>query len=307
MQKRSVAYIYVAMVILLWGSMPAVGKMVLKDLLPIQVMFYSSLMSTIVIGVMVFSQRRLITTIRNYEKKDFLCFLYLGFIGTFLYCALQFAGLKYTSALEANIINYSWPIWIIIFSIFILKLKLNWRIVVAILLSFAGIYIAISKGSLSSFSVDHLKGNIFALLAAVCYGYFCVAAKKYHFEIFTSMFSYFLVATVLSGLSVIIFSSFPTLNFNQIFALFWLGGIVNGVGFIFWFLALKHGDVAKMSNIIFLTPFAALVFIYFINKETIYPASIIGLLLIIFGIILQQINVKKKIKKTGTVIKVAQI
>jgi drug/metabolite transporter (DMT)-like permease len=300
MQKKSMAYIYVAMAILLWGSMPAVGKMVLKDLLPLQLMFYSSLMSTVVIGLMVFSQRRLITIIRNYEKKDFLCFLYLGFIGTFLYCVLQFAGLKYTSAQEANIINYSWPIWIIIFSIFILKLKLNWRIVVAILLSFAGIYIAISKGSLSSFSMGHLKGNIFALLAAVCYGYFCVAAKKYHFETFTSMFFYFLVATILSALCVAIFSFFPPLSFKQIIVIFWLGGIVNGIGFVFWFMALKYGDVAKMSNIIFLTPFAALIFIYFINKETIYPASIIGLMLIIIGIILQQINVKKRVNKIKT-------
>ena len=305
MQKKSMAYVYVAMTILLWGSVPAVGKMILNDLSPLQVMFYSSLMSTLVIGVMVFSQRRLITTMRNYEKKDFMCFLYLGFIGTFMYCVLQFAGLKYTSAQEANIINYTWPIWIIIFSIFILKLKINWRIVVAILLSFIGIYIAISGGTLSGFSMGHLKGNIFALMAAVCYGFFCVTAKKYSFETFTSMFCYFLVATILSGICVVIFSSFPLLNLDQIFAFFWLGGISNGMGFVFWFMALKHGDVAKMSNIIFLTPFVGLVFIYFINKETIYPASIIGLMLIVFGIILQQLNVKKK--KTDTDIKTASM
>jgi len=279
MQKKSMAYVFVGLAILLWGSVPAVGKMILANLSAIQVMFYSSLMSTIVIGVIVFSQKRFITALKKYHRKDFLCFLYLGFIGTFMYCLLQFAGLKYTSAQEANIINYSWPIWIIIFSIFILKLKLNWRIVVAIILSFIGIYIAVSKGTLSGFPLSHLKGNLFALMAAVCYGFFCVTAKKYHFETFTSMFFYFLVATVLSGLCVLIFSSFPLLNLHQIYAFFWLGGISNGIGFVFWFLALKHGDVAKMSNIIFLTPFAALVFIYFINKETIYPASIVGLIL----------------------------
>ena len=303
MQKKSMAYIYVAMAILLWGSVPAVGKMILNDLSALQVMFYSSLMSTLVIGAMVFSQKRLITTIGRYKKKDFLCFLYLGFIGTFMYCVLQFAGLKYTSAQEANIINYTWPIWIIIFSIFILKLKINWRIVAAILLSFVGIYIAISGGTLSGFSMEHLKGNIFALLAAICYGFFCVTAKKYHFETFTSMFFYFLVATILSGLAVVIFSSFPPLNSKQIFAFFWLGGISNGIGFVFWFLALKHGDVAKMSNLIFLTPFAALVFIYFINKEIIHTASIVGLMLIIVGIILQQVKFKKRVNKPNTEIK----
>ena len=47
------------------------------------------------------------------------------------------------------------------FSIFILNLKLNWKTVIAINLSFAGIYIAVSKGSLTGFSMDHLKGNIF--------------------------------------------------------------------------------------------------------------------------------------------------
>ncbi|HJO94975.1 MAG TPA: DMT family transporter [Victivallales bacterium] len=298
MQKKSMAYIFVALAILVWGSVPAVGKMILANLSTLQVMFYSSLMSTIVVGAIVFSQKRFITTIGGYHWKDFICFFYLGFIGTFMYCLLQFAGLKYTSAQEANIINYTWPIWIIIFSIFILKLKLNWRIVVAIILSFVGIYIAISRGSLSSFPLAHLKGNIFALMAAVCYGFFGVAAKKYHFETFTSMFFYFLVATVLSGICVLIFSFFPLLSLDQIYAFFWLGGISNGLGFVFWFLALKHGDIAKMSNIIFLTPFAGLVFIYFINKETIYPASILGLILIIFGIVLQQMSSKKEIKNT---------
>lgn len=56
---------------------------------------------------------------------------------------------------------------------------------------------------------------------------------------------------------------------------------------MFWLLALKYGDTAKISNLIFITPFLSLVYIYFLLGEKILLSSVIGLVLIVLGIVIQ--------------------
>jgi drug/metabolite transporter (DMT)-like permease len=49
---------------------------------------------------------------------------------------------------------------------------------------------------------------------------------------------------------------------------------------------------AKIGNLVFLAPFLSLVFIRFILKETLYITTFIGLIFIIAGILIQQIDKK---------------
>jgi drug/metabolite transporter (DMT)-like permease len=56
---------------------------------------------------------------------------------------------------------------------------------------------------------------------------------------------------------------------------------------VFWLLALKHGDTAKLSTAAYLVPFISLIYIALILKEKIMVASIIGLLLIVIGVLVQ--------------------
>ena len=74
---------------------------------------------------------------------------------------------------------------------------------------------------------------------------------------------------------------------RELLGLVWLGAFTSGFAFVFWFLALKYGDTAKMSNIILLTPFISLVYIYFLVGEKILPSSMVGLAVIVLGILIQ--------------------
>jgi drug/metabolite transporter (DMT)-like permease len=47
---------------------------------------------------------------------------------------------------------------------------------------------------------------------------------------------------------------------------------------------------AKIGNLVFFTPFLSLVFIHFILKETIYITTFIGLIFIVAGVLIQQID-----------------
>jgi drug/metabolite transporter (DMT)-like permease len=51
-------------------------------------------------------------------------------------------------------------------------------------------------------------------------------------------------------------------------------------------------DNAKIGNLVFLAPFVSLIFIHFILKESIYITTFIGLVFIVAGIFVQQLDKK---------------
>lgn len=90
------------------------------------------------------------------------------------------------------------------------------------------------------------------------------------------------------------FVNIPAITIFDLLGILWFGIFTSGLAYVFWFLALKYGDTAKMSNIIFLTPFISLLFIYFLIGEKIYYSSILGLIIIVGGIVIQSTSISKR-------------
>lgn len=289
--SEKLSYIYASLVVFLWASTAAVGKLVLENLNNLQVLFYTSLFASIGLFLIVLFQKKL-HLIKKYKTIDYWHFALMGFVGVFLYYIFLYAGLMYAPAQEAFIVNYTWPIWVVIFAIFILKEEFNIKKLIAILLGFIGVYIVATNGNLTSFNIANIKGDLFALAGAITYGLFSVYGKKYNYDKIVSMMFYYVFTFFFISINTIIFSEIPKITLFEFVGLVWLGVFCSGLAFVFWFLALKHGDTAKMSNIVFLTPFLSLVYIYFLLDEKILVSSIIGLVLIVLGIIVQSLNNK---------------
>ncbi|MBU4266079.1 MAG: DMT family transporter [Candidatus Altiarchaeota archaeon] len=285
MAKR-ISYLYVAMAVLLWSPTAAVGKLLLRNLNNLQFLFFASLIATASLFVIVLFQKKL-PVIREYGPGDYWRFAYMGFIGVFLYYVLFFAGLALVPAQEAFIVNYTWPVWLVILAMPILKEEFNHRKLAAILLGFMGVYVVVTRGSPFSPSITDLEGNLLALAGAVSYGIFSALDKKHNYERLTSTMFYYAFAFLYVSVSVLLFSEIPSLSLYELASLAYFGIFACGLAFVFWFLALKHGDTARMSNIVFLTPFLSLIPIYFLVGERILPSSVIGLVLIVAGIVIQ--------------------
>ncbi len=76
----------------------------------------------------------------------------------------------------------------------------------------------------------------------------------------------------------------------------YVGVFEMGIAFILWLKALKlSSTTAKVGTLIFFSPFLSLVFIHFLVGEEIRIATIIGLLFIVIGNVLQQLAGKKTI------------
>ena len=70
-----------------------------------------------------------------------------------------------------------------------------------------------------------------------------------------------------------------------------MGTFEMGLCFVLWLMAMKLTDnTARISNLIFLSPFLSLIFIHFLLGEDILPSTFIGLILIVTGLSFQRIR-----------------
>ena len=64
-----------------------------------------------------------------------------------------------------------------------------------------------------------------------------------------------------------------------------------GVTFVLWQQALRYAEnAAQVGNLIFVSPFVSLVFIYLLVGETIRSSTLVGLVLVVSGLVLQQMR-----------------
>ncbi len=292
MSDERTAYIYLALTILLWSATPAVAKLGLVEINNMQMLFYNSIVAIISLSALVLVQKKQ-HLFSEYSKADYLRMFGMGFLGLYMYYILLYGSFSIAPAGEANMINYLWPVFVVLFSILILKEKATLKTLIAILLSFAGAIIIFTKGDLSGFQNGYTPGYLLALGAAVCYGLFSVLGKKLNYEKFTSMLVFYVSAFILITLTMLTFSKFvipksPTTWLVIIF----LGGFANSLGSVFWFKALEKGRTHSLANLIYATPFVALVFVFLLDKEVIPVISIIGLVLIVAGIFVQLVGSK---------------
>jgi drug/metabolite transporter (DMT)-like permease len=207
---------------------------------------------------------------------------------------LLYAALAVTSASEGFILAYTWPMLVIILAFPLLKEKLTIIKLCSIFISFLGIVVIVTHGNIFALSFTSLQGDVLALGGAGVFALFSVLGKRYHYDQVVSVFMYFVTALLFIIPTLFLFSSLKIPSFHVWLWLLLNGFLVNGISYIFWFKALEYGDTSIISNALYLTPFLSLVYIAIFLGEKILISSIVGLVIIVSGIILQSVSLRQK-------------
>jgi drug/metabolite transporter (DMT)-like permease len=286
MHKKTVSYIYLSLCILFWASIPVASKKILVELNNLQMLFYSTILSLLVIGGVLAVQKKT-PVLKSYTRKDYFKMAVLGFLGTYLYYVLLYGAFSLTTASEGFILAYTWPVLVLLLAFVILKEKVTARKVIAILLGFLGIVVIVTKGKILSIDFTSLTGDLLALLGAFTFALFSILGKKFNFDQTAAAFIYFLSSMVFITVTVLLVSGIPFPSLKIWPWLLYNGIFVNGITYIFWFKALEHGDTHVISSALYLTPFLSLIYIAVFLDEKILTSSIIGLLIVVTGIGIQ--------------------
>ena len=278
---------------MIWATMASVVKVMLFDIPNLEALSISSVFAFLFL-LIVNIKNGSIRLMKNYSAKDYGIMSVLGFIGLFMYSALYYYGLIHLTSQEACIVNYLWPIMLVIFSCIILKEKLTPIKIMAMICSFLGIVI-LSAGSNSASGGNNMLGIASCIIAAACYGLFSVLNKKYDYNQNIAMMIIWIVVAICAFVLGIFTEEWVAIKGSAWIGMIWLGVFIDAIAYLLWSLALKEStNTAVVANLAFLTPFLSLIISAIFLKEEVKPTAVISLIFIVGGILVQNIFDKKQ-------------
>lgn len=286
MTDQKKAYLLAGFAVLFWSTAASAFKITLQYLTTVELLFYSSFTATLAIFLILIKQKK-IHLIQEYSAKDYLHSIILGFLNPFFYYIILFKAYTLLPGQMAQPLNFVWPLMIVLLSIPLLKQKIKFRSIIAILISFFGVIIISTQGKFSTLNLESPLGVILALFSSIIWAlFFIMNVRDKRDEVCKLFFSF--AFGFLFTLFIFAFH-FRLPDFKGFLGAIYIGLFEMGITFVIWVRALKLSQTtAQVNNLIYITPFLALVFLNIFIKEKILPSTVVGLVFIISGIILQR-------------------
>ncbi len=282
MTGKTKGTIYVLICVSLWGLIPVVAKLGQSSLDNHQFLFWSSLVSFLVLTANAAISGKL-REIKSYRFKDWVFISFLGLMGTYLYYLFLYLGYAQAKGLEVLVIQYSWPIIIVALSFFILNEKLNYRKITALALGFSGVITVLTRGDFDQINVSNPSVIALVGTGAFCFALFSVLGKRINKTPVVVVSLYFFVALVASFFSMLYFSELSMPGASEIVPVLLNGILVNGYSYIFWVKALQATEATYLAPFTFIAPILSAIYLIVIFNEPVVMAYGIGLVLIVIG------------------------
>jgi len=172
----------------------------------------------------------------------------LGIGGLFGYHALYFAALRLAPPAEAGLINYLWPLLIVLFSSFLPGERLRPAHLAGALLGFAGVVLLIAGRAGIGIEPEYVPGYICAFAAAFVWSGYSVLSRRFG-AVPTDAVAGFCLAT--AALSAICHLALETTVWPSSTAQ-WLSILALGIGpvgvaFYVWDIGVKKGDIRLLG------------------------------------------------------------
>lgn len=212
--------------------------------------------------------------------------LLVGIYGLFGFHLFIFLGLRLAPAVEANLINYLWPLLIVVLSpLFLQGYRLSRWHVVSVLLGFAGAALVITGGHLD-FEITALPGYACAAAAAFIWATYSLLTKRMG-SFPTAAIGLFCVIAGAGALACHeIFEPAYSIGTDEWPFLLALGLGPMGAAFFLWDAALKRGDARVIGSLAFLTPLLSTALLVFFGHGHLGATSALALGLILGGAVL---------------------
>ena len=172
------------------------------------------------------------------------------------YHALYFAGLALAPPVETNLLNYLWPLLIVLFSVPILGLRLGpWRLA-GVAMGMAGAMLLLGAGA--AFPASALLGFGCSILAALTWALYSVTSRRMAAVPTEAVAGFCLASAVLAlGGHWLFEATPPGLGARQAVAVLLLGLGPMGAAFFLWDIGMKRGDPRLLGTLAYATPVAS--------------------------------------------------
>lgn len=232
--------VYALMAILLWSSLASLGTFTQR--LPPFLVTAIALTIGSLLSIRHIAQWRV-------PLKTFAT----GVAGIFGYHCLLFTAFRTAPALEANLLNYLWPLLIVLLSPVFKLGTLRWPHIVASLCGFAGAALIVTKGQLHVPAVLP-AGFLFAIAAAFTWACYSLQTRKLPAFPNAAVGGFCLASALLAGLCHLAFEPAILPDSGEWLALLAMGIGPLGLSFFFWNIAMTSADPRQIGAVSYLTP-----------------------------------------------------
>lgn len=294
MKNNRKSVIFALLAVLLWSTVGTAFKITLAHLNYASLLLWSSLVSVVFLAILLVYNKQYQEVLKT-PLKSLRYSALLGFLNPFAYYLILFKAYSLLRAQEAVALNYIWPMMLVLLSVPILKQKISFLSIFALVISFAGAIVIATHGDIFSLDFKEPVGVALALSSALFWALFWLLNVRDKREESVKLFLNFLFGFLYTFMYCIITGTIMVPNIQGLSGSVYIGLFEMGITFVFWLKALKYAvNTAKVSNLVYLSPFMSLIFISLILGERIMLSTLAGLSMIILGIVMQQFNKEKK-------------
>ncbi|MHC4622380.1 MAG: DMT family transporter [Planctomycetota bacterium] len=290
MKKQTKACAYALGAVVLWSTVASAFKISLRYLGVVPLLFYASIVSTVVLFCSLVLRGKL-GLLRMLRKRDYVRAAFLGLLNPFLYYLVLFKAYSMLPAQEALTLNFVWPIMLVLLSIPLLKQEIGLASILAVVVSFAGVFVIATRGDILGFRFTNVTGVLLAVGSSVIWALFWIYNVRDGGDEGLRLFLDFAFGTGFILLFVLVRpgGEISAPHLRGLLGAAYIGLFEMGLTFLLWMKALQLSETtARVANLIYLVPFLSIIVIHFAVGERIFLSTIIGLVLIVAGIYLQK-------------------
>ncbi|MFH1803997.1 MAG: DMT family transporter [Pseudomonadota bacterium] len=223
----------------------------------------------------------------------------LGVGGLFGYHFFYFVALANAPAVDASLIAYLWPLFIVLFSALLPGEKLRWYHVAGAVLGLAGAVVLVSKGRGLAFDPAFALGYGAAIVCSLVWSGYSVLNRRYGKVPVEAVCGFCAGAAILGFVTHGLLEIWVMPDARQWLAILGLGLGPVGVAFFVWDYGTKHGDIQVLGVSSYAAPLLSTILLILFGRAEATTSVVIGCLLIVGGAVLASKNLlRRKVLKS---------
>jgi len=292
-KNKAFTYLLLTLAMVFWSFSYIWTQTVFKYLNPLSTVF----IRLVIASLFLVTLSLILGKLQRIKRKDILMFLLLAFFEPLIYYLGESYGLKYVAPTVAAIIISTIPLFVPFAMFFLAKEPIKSGTFFGIFIAFLGVLMVVLNKDLS-FAASPL-GLMFLMIAVASvmgYSYILqMLGKKYNAFTIISMQNvigifYFLPLVLLFDMDILFTVQ---INAELVWNIVLLAIFASAMAFFLFTIGTQKIGVTKASIFTYLIPIFTATLSYFMGRETFTPLKIGGIFVVILGLSLSQLRLKK--------------
>lgn len=267
----------------IWGAGSPIFKLALQNIGPFTLAYLRFLGGAVILLPLAYNAMKI-------NKKDWISLFLLSFFGITINITFFFLGLRLAPSINAPIIGTSGPIFLYLFSLFIIHEKPHSKLLAGIIISLLGVFVIVGQPFLSGSDPKQILGNFFFILATLGSVVHAIVGKKIlqrYSAVAITCWSFIIGALTFLPFfffELTISDPFRTIDIRGI------TGIIFGIlfssasAYLLYDWGIKKVETQEIGLFSYIDPITAALIAVVILGEAITPIFIFGSILIFLGI-----------------------